>query len=247
LLLEEQETVERIRLNSLLGRAPETAVGPLTLPLVLPLAHSLEEILIYAGQGNAEIALARAAREKAEGEITSIRYRNLPELNLGVFVETIEEGAPGVMDAQTGTKAVGVTVGLTLPIWPAKIAGRSAVARAAAEQAAAELAARINETGAAVSRQYFRLRNAERLISLYAEELIPRAAKDVETAETWFRNGRSSLSDLTETHSVWYNFQLALARAKADHGQYLAALEGLTGRSLTGAAASADAPEEKMP
>jgi hypothetical protein len=37
-----------------------------------------------------------------------------------------------------------------------------------------------------------------------------------------------------ETEAVWYNFQLALARSRADFGKYLAKLEGIVGISLTG-------------
>ena len=55
----------------------------------------------------------------------------------------------------------------------------------------------------------------------------------MEIAETWFRQGESSFSDFIETQAVWYNFQLADARARADYGKYLARLEGLVGQNLT--------------
>jgi len=55
----------------------------------------------------------------------------------------------------------------------------------------------------------------------------------MEIAETWFREKQGSFTDFIETQSVFYNFQLALARAKADYGRYLAQLERLVGRSLT--------------
>jgi cobalt-zinc-cadmium efflux system outer membrane protein len=56
-------------------------------------------------------------------------------------------------------------------------------------------------------------------------------------AETWFREKQGSFSDFVETQSIYYNFQLSLARAKADYGKYLARLERLVGRSLTESAA----------
>jgi outer membrane protein TolC len=55
----------------------------------------------------------------------------------------------------------------------------------------------------------------------------------MEIAETWFRQGESSFSDFIETQAVWYNFQLAYARARADYGKYLARLEGFVGLNLT--------------
>jgi outer membrane protein TolC len=55
----------------------------------------------------------------------------------------------------------------------------------------------------------------------------------MEIAEIWYREKQGSFTDFIETETVFYNFQLALARAKADYGKYLAGLEKLTGRSLT--------------
>ena len=55
----------------------------------------------------------------------------------------------------------------------------------------------------------------------------------MEISETWFREKQGSFSDFVETEAVYYNFQLSLARAKADYGKYLAQTERLCGLSLT--------------
>ena len=92
---------------------------------------------------------------------------------------------------------------------------------------------RINETQTKIRALFFKLENALRIMELYGKELLPQAAKSMEIAETWFREGESSFSDFIETQAVWYNFQLAHARAQADYGKYLARLEGLVGQNLT--------------
>jgi outer membrane protein TolC len=101
------------------------------------------------------------------------------------------------------------------------------------EQAKAIQSLRINETQTRIRELFFRLENARRIMELYGKELLPQAAKSMEIAETWFRQGESSFSDFIETQAVWYNFQLAYARAKADYGKYLARLEGIVGYNLT--------------
>jgi outer membrane protein TolC len=68
---------------------------------------------------------------------------------------------------------------------------------------------------------------------LYRDELLPQASQSMEIAETWFRERQGSFSDFLETEATYYNFQLALARAKADYGKYLALSERVCGRSLT--------------
>lgn len=55
----------------------------------------------------------------------------------------------------------------------------------------------------------------------------------METAEIWNREDQGSLADFVETEAVWYNFQLALARSRADYGKYMAKLEGIVGIGLT--------------
>jgi outer membrane protein TolC len=72
-------------------------------------------------------------------------------------------------------------------------------------------------------------------------DLVPQAAKSMEIAEVWYREGEASFTDFIETQSVWYNFQLALARATADYGINLAKLEQMAGKRLTG---DATIPEE---
>jgi outer membrane protein TolC len=101
------------------------------------------------------------------------------------------------------------------------------------EQTKAIKTLQINETQTQIRELFFRLENARRIMELYGKELLPQAAKSMEIAETWFRQGESSFSDFIETQAVWYNFQLAYARAQADYGKYLARLEGLVGQNLT--------------
>ncbi len=88
-------------------------------------------------------------------------------------------------------------------------------------------------------------RNAERIVTLYETDLVPQAARSIEIAEVWYREGESSFTDFIETQSVWYNFQLALARAKADYGINLARLERLAGKRLNDDGAVSTEPAGK--
>jgi len=222
LLLEELERTEKTRLNALLSRPPESAIGPLMeepLPLVV---YKLDEIYRLAEQNFEEVRMAQTGIEKAQSSLALARYEILPQFKLGASIA--EEDRESM---------VGVLAGLTLPLWFGKNAGRLGEARAGVEAARATKEAQVNETHTMVRETYFRLQNSERLVRLYREQLLPQAAKSMELAETWYRQGQGSFSDFIETGAVWYNFQLALARAKADYGKFLARLEKLAGRSLS--------------
>ena len=228
LLLEELERTEITRLNALMNRLPEAAIGPLQDERLAPLAYGLNDIYVLAETHREEIRLAAAGANKSRAEADVARYQNLPEFMVGF---KYEYDAPDTPDA-SASNLYGIQFGMTLPIWWNKNAGRREMARAGTEKAAALVNVQINEARALIRETFFRLKNAERLITLYRDQLLPQATKAMGTAEIWNREGQGSLTDFVETEAVWYNFQLALARSRADYGKYLAKLEGIVGTSL---------------
>ncbi|WP_035802882.1 TolC family protein [Deferrisoma camini] len=240
LLLEELEATERARLNALLNRAPGAELGPLPEIPFQPLAYSLDEIHELAAKRQEEIRIAEARVAKARAKLDLARYENRPDFKVGLFYAGVGEPDVANEPDDAGRDALGVQFGMTIPLWLGKNAGRTAAARAEIERARALKVARINDTDAAIRSVYFRLKNAERLVTLYRDELLPQAAQSLDVAETWFQEGEGSFSDFVETQSVYYNFQLSLARAEADYGKFLARLERLTATSLTRREASAE-------
>jgi outer membrane protein TolC len=233
LLLEDLEQTEIVRLNGLMSRPPDALLGELRIGAFLPVIFSLEEIYRLAAANQEEIRIAEIQVEKAGKRIELARYENLPDFKVGVFYAGI--GNPDIPNPppDAGQDALGIQAGITLPLWFGK--NRSRVARARAEMKKAEAAksARINDTNTQIRSLYFRLENAKRLIKLYGENLLPQAAKAIEIAETLFREGESTFADFIEAQAVFYNFQLALARAHADYGKSLARLERIVGHSIT--------------
>jgi outer membrane protein, heavy metal efflux system len=229
LLLEELERTEITRLNALMNRPPEAVIGPLPDEPMAPLVYGLNDIYALAETHREEIRVAAAGANKSRAEADVAGYQNLPEFMVGF---KYEYDAPVTPEAAVNNM-YGIQFGMTLPIWWNKNAGRREAARAGTEKAAALVSAQINEAHALIRETFFRLKNAERLITLYRDQLLPQATKAMETAEIWNREGQGSLTDFVETEAVWYNFQLALARSRADYGKYLAKLEGIVGISLT--------------
>jgi outer membrane protein TolC len=202
-------------------------VGP-----ILPVVFSLDEIYDLAETNQEEIKMAALRIEQAEKQTELARYENLPDFKIGLFYAGIGEPNVAKPPPDAGRDAFGIQAGVTLPLWFGKNKGHTARAKAETRKQEALKTARINDTLTQIRSLYFRLENAARLMTLYQKDLLPQAAKTMEIAETWFREGASSFSDYIEVQSVWYNFQLALARAQSDYGKYLARLERLVGRSV---------------
>jgi outer membrane protein TolC len=133
-----------------------------------------------------------------------------------------------------GRDAIGLQAGISIPLWFGRNNSRVDMAMAEKSMARAEKVVRVNAVRTKISNLFFKARNAQRIVSLYETDLVPQAAHAMEIAEVWYREGESSFTDFIETQSVWYNFQLALARAKADYGINLARLERMAGTHLTG-------------
>lgn len=233
LLLEDLEMTEKTRLNGILNRAPDAPLGALAAEALPPIVFGIEELYRLAEAHLEEIRIAGVEVEKADVKIDLARYQNFPDFKFGLFYASI--GDPDVPQDpdDAGRDAYGVQAGLTLPLWFGKNKARLNIARAEMKKSQAAEQARINDTRTKIRNLLFRLENSRRLMKLYGEELLPQAARSMEIAETWFQESESTFSDFVETQAVWYNFQLALARARADYGKFLARLERVVGQSLS--------------
>ena len=248
LLLEELEQTEIARLNSLIDRPPDAAIGRLVERPLPRLAFKLKDIYRLALENREEIRMAKVRVKKKQAGLDLARLKRLPDLTVGLFYSAI--GQPDVPNrpSDAGKDAFGVQMGITLPLWAGKNRGRIGQARAEIKGSRANLARQINDIKATIRSVYFRLQNARRLMDLYQNDLLPQAVKAMQTSETWYREGQSSFSDFLETRSVGYNFQLALLRAGADYNKHFARLEGLVGVSLAaGSGKPANGPTKEIP
>ncbi len=233
LLLEELELTETTKLNGLLNRSPDAKFGRLSGERYRPIAFTLEELYRLAEANEEEIRIAEMRVKKAGAQMELARYENLPDFKLGVFYSSIGEPDVSHKPSGAGRDSVGVQVGVSIPLWFGKNRGRVARAMANVRRAEAAKTGFVNDTRTKVHFLFFRLGNARRLIELYQKDLLPQAIQSMEIAETWYREGEATLSDFVETQAVFYNFQLSLARARADYGKYLARLEQIVGQTIT--------------
>jgi outer membrane protein TolC len=233
ILLDELELTETTTLNSLLNRPPQAAIGTLIMPPVQPPVYSLAELYDLAKLNQEEIKMKDALVDRAEIKVNLAKDQRLPNFKVGVFYAGI--GKPDVPQEprDAGDNAFGVQFGISVPIWFGKNNSRVSQALAEKTRAVAAKRTQINDTHSNIHSVYFRLQNALRLITLYQDSLLPQAASSMEMAETLFREKQTGFSDFIEAQSTWYNFNLAIARATADYGKYLARLERLIGHSLT--------------
>ena len=233
LLLDELELTEMTRLNGLLNRPPDAVFGEIARPPDHALDYSLEELYRLAATYQEDIRIADHGMNRAEAQLDLARYRFYPDFNVGLFYASIGDPDTPQRPPDAGRDALGVRLGVTLPLWTAKNRGHVSQAEAGRAKAEAVRQSRVNASRTDIHTMYFRLQNARRLVELYQQDLLPQAASALQTTEAWFREGYAEFADLIEAQSTWYNFQLTLARARADYGKHFARLEALVGHPLT--------------
>jgi cobalt-zinc-cadmium efflux system outer membrane protein len=217
-----------------LNRAPETVIGELEPPVLAPLTVDVETLYGLAESNQEDILMAQVGIDKGDTKVSLARFQNLPDFKVGLFYAGIGQPDVAMPPEDAGRDAVGIQAGISIPLWFGRNNSRVDKAMAEKSAARAEKQMRVNAVRTRIRTLYFKARNAQRVINLYASDLLPQAARAMETAEVWYREGQSSFTDFIEAQSVWYNFQLALARAKADYGINLARLERMAGTRLTG-------------
>lgn len=232
-ILRELRAVEVERILALLDLPTGTPVGTPDIERLPPVEASFEELLRIAQAHNQELMEAGLSLEAARLRTDLARKERLPDFTLGythIFTGDLPSSVgnpPG-----NGEDAQLFTLGLSLPIW----ANRNSASIRRAE--ALERAARAGRRDAALrlrmrlARAWFQVGNAQRLVRLYGEVLVPRAETAARTAEDLHAAGKGALAGTIETIAVLQNFRLAAARARSDYGQAVAALEAILGQPL---------------
>jgi len=233
ILIQEKTASETEEFNALLARKPEQIPGRIELAEARPLSLDLEDIQAAALAHHEEIRAAEIRSKIAANKKTLARLSFLPDFSIGMFYAEIGRPEVASPPPEAGRNAMGISGGLTLPLWLGKNTSRLAQARADEEASLAAKHNLENQTRVRVSRTYFKLKNSLRLVSLYRDNLIPQATAQLGVSESEARNDLRTLANHLEALATLYNFRLSLARARSDYQQELADLEALAGRPLT--------------
>ena len=229
LLLEELEQVEKAKLNTILNRSPDAPLGRAQNLIIRNVVYTLNEIFDLSKENQEDILIATEKIQKSEESIKLSQYDSLPSFKVGFFYAGIGDPEVPNPPKDAGDDAIGIQLGLNVPIWFGKNKSKVLKAIAGKRRAKAEKSQIENKIKERISRLWFKFQNSKRLITLYEKNLIPQSSRSVQTAEAWYRQGEGSFSDFLEVQATAYNFQLSLARAQADYGKVLVKLEQLTG------------------
>ncbi len=227
LLLHEMRATEAQRLRSIMGLRGESAIGPTEdVATPVPLGTSLEALSVVAERHNQELLAAGVEVERAGYQVKLARQAPIPDLMIGASYTDM-------LEVPSNSNPLGVTVGLSLPLWFGKYRAMEQEARAMEAAMKSEQVAAQAQVRSDLARAYFRLKNASRLVQLYNDTLVPQARQALRSVEALYRTGEATLAAMLELTATVHNFELARLRATADYYQNVARIERVLGVALT--------------
>ena len=214
------------KLNALLDRGAEVAIGRATLPhfpdtlpsrAALDSLASTERSMIRAGAD--EVRAAEASQRLARTEIW-------PDLQVGV--QYAQRGG------EMGTERMGsLMLGASIPLFARDRQLRMREEAAAmTRMAQADLAAMRAETRGKIGEAYASLMRARSLARLYRTTVLPQAEATVASAMSAYRVGTVDFMTLLDDRMTVNRYRQELYTLDADQGKAWAELEMLAGRAL---------------
>lgn len=214
------------KLNALLDRSNEAAVGSAMLPTFPGAAPAVDSLLNLALRtrpmiraGEAEVAAAEAMALRARREL-------IPDLVVGVQY--------GQRSAAMGTEHMGsLMLGASVPVFARRrqLKWREE-ADAMRAMSAADLAWMKADTRGRISEIVAMLNRARRLTELYTGTVLPQAEAAVTSAVAAYRVGRIDFMNVLDNRMTVNRYRQELVTLRMEEGQAWAELEMLVGQEL---------------
>ena len=216
------------RLNALLDRPADVAVGHPVLPRFPDSLPPLADLVAASDSGRPMLRAARRDVDGANAGATLARREIWPDLTVGV-----QYGQRGSAMG-TGTERMGsLMLGASLPVFAnSRQLRMREEAAAMVRMANAELAAMRADTRAAVAAAHADLTRARSLAVLYRTTIIPQAEATVASALAAYRVGSVDFMTLLDDRMAVNQFRQELFALDAEQGKMWAELEMLVGRAL---------------
>ncbi|MBZ0255834.1 TolC family protein, partial [bacterium] len=230
--LRELRAVQQSVINSILNRPSDGPIPSVAAPIPQPVTVEISALDQLVNEQNQEIQIAKMKVEKADESIRLAKRLNLPKFTIGAnYIST--DDALNPQTPESGKDPIIIGGGMSIPLWFGKNKARVRYAQEGKTSAQKKAESVTNQMKVNLRKTFFRMENAQRLVILYRDHLIPQAEQSMKIAEEWNRNRQGSVSEVLEVQSVWFNFNLAWLRARIDYAQSFSQLERIAGGSLS--------------
>jgi len=199
---------------------------------------SKDEARSLVARDNPELRALDLDVSRAASAVGLARLRFFPDLTIGLDYVVTDEAAMPVNDS--GKDPLVATASISVPLWFGKHAGALGAARSAGVAVREARRQRERDLLARLDVLLYELDDAERKVALYEDRLLPLARQSYASTEAQYRGGAADFDSLIGAHEMALEFELALARARADAALKAAELDKLLGRDVAAAQARSE-------
>ena len=216
----------RRELNSAVGRAPDTVIGPTEVPpanVVLDRAA----LVAAAARANPDILAAAARMTTAARAVDEASHDRWPDLQL-IAGYMFRAAVPG--DPSNGADMFSASVGVTLPLWlRRKQNARLRETRQGLSAAQANVEAASLNAATAVESALDVVERLTREIALFEAEVAPKAEQAVASGSAEYQVGKTAFVALLASWQALLDAQIDIARLRSERAQAVAEARALSG------------------
>jgi outer membrane protein TolC len=227
LTLERMRQVAVARINTLMHRSPDNPLPPppskLSVPVGLP---AMEALHARALQLRPDLRALSDRIAVEENSLALARREYCPELMVGAAYDSIMGNGP-MRDL-----APQLSAGINIPIRFAKRTGAISEAEAKIAQRRAELARMVDQVNFQVHEAYVQVAEADKIVHLYEQKILPDAESNVNAARNAYAAGRIPLLSLLDAQRNLVDLRDRYYEKVANYFQRRATLERTVGESL---------------
>ena len=243
--LEQKRVVQSARIAELLALPPD---GLLPFPewsQPEPVEPDGAALARAIEANNPQLQMLERKMRSAKARRELARMESYPDLSLGVNYIRIGDPVVNPATPDAGRDAWGVTVTVDLPVWFRKNSAARAEALAGHRALESEWENRYNALRADLSASLATLKDANRRLELYGEELLGLAEQAVENSRSSYENGRTGILEVIDSERSLLDLQLLYWRAAADAWQQRVTIQTLANRPIHGSFSATQSNDSK--
>jgi len=219
-VMQQNRVAMAARLNALMGRDADEAVGALEAPAPGDTVPTIDSLMARAAASRPALQAAHERTQAADAGYRAARRALYPD-----FMVSLAYGQrPQFVDMAT------IMLGISVPIWAGArqlpMRREMDAMRASADAMARNL---YNETFAELTEARADAERARQLATLYRTSVLPQARAAVEAALSAYRVGRVNYMTLVESEMTVNRYEIELVRLGAQYQQAAARIEALLG------------------
>ena len=225
-LYSQRQTAEA-RLNTLLNRPVENAIGKPLPPKMRNFTYTKEDLVMMAQKNRPELKAGISLIEKSDRAHRLAKMDYYPDFTIGVNYIQVDNGPLDFSD--NGRDAMNVMVSMNLPIWQQKRSSQVSSAIHMVKAQKSRYDTLMNQVLFEVEDTYFKIETARETVNLYKNVLIPQAEQSLKSAEAGYVTGVVGFLDLLDSQRMLLNIEYAYWKAYVDYLKHVADMERAAG------------------